>query len=114
MRRLAVVLAAVAGVAAAPPVAAPAPPGDLNKTVLAFPGPEQSDPSCAPFNDMGQHFAEYSPTVKGTKIGFAGSFVKVGLYAGSSGCSQTLGAQRGESLSQLTQRLVTFLDDKYK
>ena len=113
MRRL-VVLTAVAFAAAFPAAAHAARTDDFNKPVVMIPGPEQSDPSCKPFDDMAMHFAEYTTSVLGKKISFGGTTVQLGLYPGSSGCDDTLGAQRGESLDQLADRLAKWIEDKGK
>ena len=52
MRLLVAVLAALAVV---PSVAEADRTDDFNKPILFVPGPEQSDPSCSPFDDMTMH-----------------------------------------------------------
>src|SRR4051794_34758449 len=112
MRRLAVPTAVA--LAAAFPAAAQARTDDFAKPVVMIPGPEQSDPSCKPFDEMAMHFEEYTTSALGKKISFAGSTVQLGLYAGSDGCDETLGAGRGESLDQLADRLAKWIETKDK
>src|SRR4051794_24389070 len=111
MRRLAVLSAVM--FATAFPAAAHARTDDFSKPVVMIPGPEQSDPSCKPFDDMAMHFAEYTTNALGKKISFGGTTVQLGLYPGSDGCDDTLGAGRGESLDQLADRLAKWIGEKY-
>jgi triacylglycerol esterase/lipase EstA (alpha/beta hydrolase family) len=110
MRLLIAVLAALAIV---PSVAQADRTDDFNKPVLFVPGPEQADPSCSPFDDMTTHFSEYTTTVGGQKVGLTGQLIGLGLYAGSDGCSEVVGAARGDSIAQLGAKLAAWINQAY-
>src|SRR6201999_2931636 len=69
---------------------------------------------CGVYDTMQAHLAEYTTSVGGVKIALTGTMDAVGLYAGSDGCSDTIGGAKSETVAQLGAKLATYVSGKYK
>ena len=114
MRRLAAVaLASLAALVTVPSVAQADRTDDFNKPILFVPGPSRRIRAARRSTTCTMHFNEYTTTVAGQKVGFTGQLIGLGLYAGSDGCSEVVGAARGDSIAQLGAKLAAWINQAY-